>query len=312
MRNIPIALAAHLESGRTSLCFLVKIRCKDGTLLAFTTLDAALTYTDGPDGPIEYLPDNGVTPSEQVWSASLSVDTAEAVGVVTPDGITEQRIRSGVFDHARFWIYRVNYLDLSQGHYIWASGTTGETKFTENRFSVELRSKSQQLKQPISESYTLTCPVAYGSAACGKTLEWFDAAVATVDTEEPDRIFTVTGDSEWPGGDQFKFGVAKVITGDNAGAEVEVELHDDDSIELLLPLPYALAEDDELQFRIDCNKEARDTDFGCKSELRWGAEWPLHHRGFPDIPIADQGSLLAPGAQTPSVPGSGTVSMEAE
>ena len=51
---------------------------------ALTTLDAALTYTDGPDGPIEYLPDNGVTPSEQVWSASLSVDTAEAVGVAQP------------------------------------------------------------------------------------------------------------------------------------------------------------------------------------------------------------------------------------
>jgi hypothetical protein len=64
MRTIPIALEGHLASERTSLCFLVKLRCKDGTLLAFTTLDAPITYTDGPDGPIQYLPNNGVIPSE--------------------------------------------------------------------------------------------------------------------------------------------------------------------------------------------------------------------------------------------------------
>jgi uncharacterized phage protein (TIGR02218 family) len=124
-----------------------------------------------------------------VWSASLAVDTAEATGVVTDTGITEQQIRAGLFDHARFWVYRVNYLDLSQGHYIWASGSTGETKFTENSFSVEMRSKSQQMKQPISEMYTLTCTVAYGSPPCGKTFDWFDATVDTVDADEPDRIF---------------------------------------------------------------------------------------------------------------------------
>src|SRR5690606_20046033 len=72
MRTIPLALKGHLEGGRTSLCFLVKMRLKDGTLLSFTTLDEAVTYTDGPDGPITYSPDNGVTPSEQVWSGSMS------------------------------------------------------------------------------------------------------------------------------------------------------------------------------------------------------------------------------------------------
>jgi hypothetical protein len=123
----------------------------------------------------------------------------------------------------------------------------------------------------------------------------------------------VQGASGWPGGNRFKFGVAHVLTGDNAGAELEVEMHDGDDLELLLGLPYPLAQGDEIEVRIDCNKEARDIEYGCKSPLRWGDQWGLHHRGFPDIPVADQGSLMAPGAQTPSVPGEGSVtSMDAE
>lgn len=307
MRTIPVALAASLSSGRTSLCMLTKMRLKDGTTIAFTTLDATLTYTDGPDGPITYSPLNSLAMSEQVNSASMAVDNLIASGLIQIGGITEQQIRAGIFNHARFWIYRVNYLDLTQGHYIWASGSTGETKFSENGFQVELRAKTQQLKQPISESYTLTCPVEYGSPACGKTFEWFDATVDAVDGAEPDRVFTVIGDSSWPGGQKFRYGVVRVVTGDNAGAEIEVESHDGNDIELLLPMPYAFTPGDEIQIRIDCNKEARDIVYGCKSPDRWGDQWPLHHRGFPDIPVADAASLQFPGAQQRSGTGSGTI-----
>lgn len=313
MRSIPIALVDSLATGRTSLCFLVKIKRKDGQILAFTTLDAAITYTDGPDGPITYLPNNGVKPSEQVWSASLSVDTAEIVGAIRDTGVTEQEIRAGLFDFARFWIYRVNYLDLTEGHYLWASGTTGETKFSENAWQLELRSKQQQLKQPIAETYTLTCPVPYGSPACGKEFEWFDITVDEVDPLEPDRIFSVLGDSDYPADERFRYGVMRFLTGDNAGIELEVEHHDGSDFALLLPLPYPAQPGDEAQVRIDCLKEARDEVYGCKSPLRWGADWIYHHRGFPDIPVADAASLQFPGAQAPSVPGRGTVAMtEAE
>lgn len=314
MRTIPIHLAGHLASGRTSLCLLTKVKCKDGTILAFTTLDAPVTYNDGgPDGPMVYSPLNGFTPSEMTFVSDLAVDNAEAAGWIRDAGITEQQVRAGIFDHARFWMYRVNYMDLSQGHWIAASGTTGETRFTESGFVVELRGKTQALKQPLAEVYTLTCPVAYGSAACGKTLEWASAVVDTPDATEPDRIFTYKDpDSGFLAAPAYNFGVIKVTSGDNAGAQVEVELHETGELTLLLPLPYPLAEDDEFDIRIDCNKVARDDVHGCKSELRWGAEWNRHHRGFPDIPVARQGSLTVPGAETPSVPGSGSVTTTAE
>jgi uncharacterized phage protein (TIGR02218 family) len=310
VRTIAAQLLSHYATGRTSVCMLVKVKCKDGTIIAFTTLDAAVTFTDGPDGPITYSPTNGVTPSEMVQVGDLSVDTAEATGWISDSGITEQQIRSGIFNFARWWIFEVNYLDLSDGYVLKGSGTTGETRFSDKAWTVELRAKKQQLKQPMVDMYKLPCRVKYGSAACGKTFEWAGTSVESVDADEPDRIFYAEPNSSLLDAPAYNYGVVRVTSGDNAGAEVEVELHSEDSngirIELLLPLPYPLAPADTLDIRIDCNKLARDADGGCLSPLRWGADWVRHHRGFPDIPTADGASLQVPGAQTPFQPGTGS------
>lgn len=315
MRNVPIALAGHYATGRTSLCLLTKVKCKDGTILAFTTLDAEVTYTDGPDGPITYSPSNGFSPAEQVWTADLSVDQGAATGWIRDTGITEQQIRAGIFNFARFWVFEVNFLDLSQGHVLKQSGTTGETKFTDNAWTVELRSKTQQLKQPLSDLYSLTCTVAFGSPPCGKTFDWDEATVTSVDPDEPDRLFTVAAGSGWAGDGAYTLGVIRVMTGDNAGAQVEVESHTTDSagesvIALLLPLPYPLAPGDQIDFREDCSKVWDDADHGCLHH--WGDERPLHFRGHPHIPVEDANSLQIPQAQTPRIPGTGAPSQAPE
>jgi uncharacterized phage protein (TIGR02218 family) len=303
----------HFASGVTSTAKLVKAVLRDGSFLTWTTADHSITYTDGPDGPLTYNPAVGATPSAFDQSASLSVDNAILSGMITIGEITEQQIRAGIFDGARFWIYEVNYLDLTMGHYIWSAGRFGKTKFSNNGFKVELRSKTQNLKQPIAEMSLLICPVPYGSPACGKEFEWFTAEIDMMSSEEPDRVFTLLPDSNWPDDNRFnRTGVVHVLTGDNAGAEVEVELQDGLDIELLLIMPYPFQTGDQFEIRIDCNKEARDEVGGCKSLLRWSDEWIFHHRGFPDIPVADQDSLRFPGAQAPSVPGTGTVNVTEE
>lgn len=297
MRSIPIQLAEHYAGRVTSLARLFKFRTKAGEFLTFTSADHEITYTDGPDGPLLYPAIRPGSMSAIDWSSSLGVDNAIMSGIANTANLTESQIRAGILSHANFWVYEVNYLDLAQGHRIVASGFSGETKFSENSFSVELRSKTQMLKQPIHESYSKLCPVAYGSPPCGKELEWVEAEVDEPDSGEPDRVFSITIGSDWPEDDRYTGGVLRVLTGDNAGAEVDVELQDGTSVELLLPLPYAMQPGDEFEIRIDCNKEARDIVHGCKSELRWGDDWRFHHRGFPDIPTAAAGALLSPGAQ---------------
>ena len=138
--------------------------------------------------------------------------------------------------------------------------------------------------------------------------------MTSVDADEPDRIFEVATGSGWAGEGAYNQGVIRVLTGDNAGAQMEVESHTHDSggtgrIELLLPLPYPLQVGDQMDFQEDCSKVWDDAVHGCLHH--WGTERALHFRGQPHIPVEDANNLQIPGAQTPRVPGTGVQQTEA-
>jgi uncharacterized phage protein (TIGR02218 family) len=212
-------------------------------------------------------------------------------GWVSATGITEQQIRAGLFDYATVKIYRVNYMDLSQGHEVMASGTAGETRFSANGWRTEFRSLTQQLKQPISNLYSLTCRAQYGDARCGKAFVWVSGTVTSVDGTEPDRIFTDTALTQPD--DHFNLGVVEWLTGDNAGAQMEVDSHASDVLTLSLPLAYPVSVGDTFRVRQDCDKTfamCRDTHANA-----------VNFRGEHLIPVADGGTNQIPGAQVSSV-----------
>jgi uncharacterized phage protein (TIGR02218 family) len=300
MKTIPVALQAHYDQPATTTCLLTRVACKDGTVIGFTSLDADVTYDDGL-GSVVYRASNGFEMDRMQATADLAVDNTELRGWVSADGITEAQIRSGLFDYSRVRIYRVNYLDLAAGHEIIAAGTAGETKFGRGGFSIEFRSLTQQLKQPISNVYSLTCRAKFGSQPigtggeqpeerfpCGKAWTWVAGTVSAVDALEPDRVFTVTGLS-----DVVVPGVIEMLTGANAGAQMEVDAYAAGELTLALPLPYAPAPGDTFRYRADCSKKWDDDAAGCL--FHWGTERPLHFRGEPYIPV--DGKAGIPGAE---------------
>jgi uncharacterized phage protein (TIGR02218 family) len=306
MKSIPIALQSHYDGDATTTCLLTRIETKDGTVLGFTDLDADLIYDDG-DGDVTYRADNGFTPSRLQASADTAVDNAELEGVVSESGITMAQIRAGLFNRARVRIYRVNYLDLSQGHEIVAAGTAGETKFSASGWKTEFRSLTQQLRQPLSPAYSIDCRAQFGSKAigtgdgsyeerhpCGKDFTWTAATVTGLGSNAK-RTIVASGLAAT--GDFYSPGVVRVTSGANAGHEMEVDDYDGatKTITLALSLPFAFAEDDEIEIRQDCSKIARDETHGCK--YHWGAEWIHHIQGEPDIPVSDGGANMIPGAQ---------------
>lgn len=309
MKTIPIALQNHLNQDATTLCLLTRVELKSGEVIGFTDLDEAIVYDDG-DGPVTYSAENGFTPSRLQTSADLSVDNAELTGLVTDSGFTEAQIRAGLFDYAKVRVYRVNYMSMSDGHEIIATGTAGETTFSENGWRTEFRSLTQQLKQPISSLYSLTCRARFGSMPigtddgsfeekypCGKAFTWVDGTVTSVGANV--RLnFTDTSATE---ADEFyNNGVTEWLTGDNAGVQMEVDTYAhnsnvDATFNLILPLPYPIQVGDTYRRRKDCSKEWDDAENGCL--FHWGAERSDHFRGEPHIPIADGGQSMVPGAQ---------------
>lgn len=297
MKSIPIALKSHLALDATSWTFLMKVVCKDGTIRGFTVLDESLTYDDG-GGDLVYSADQGFTPERIQVTADLGVDNTDLQGWYSDAGITEARIRAGLFDFARVWVYRVNFMDLSQGHEIVAAGTLGESKYSETGWVTEFRSLSQQLKQPLAQLYSLMCRARFGSKPigtpgasiterkpCNKDIVWAPGAVTAVGTES-DRVFSDSGRAEADG--HYKPGVVEWLTGQNAGAQVEVIAFAADQFELLLPTPYPIQVGDTYRVRQDCDK----TFAMCKTRHAN----VLNFRGEHLTPVADAASIQTPGA----------------
>lgn len=289
MKQIPIALQEHYESGATTWCYLMRIACVGryaGVVRGLSGLDEAIVYDDG-QGPLLYRNDGGFMPSKFQQAADFSVDNAEVSGWVTDDEITDADILAGIFDFAEVTIYRVNYMDLSAGHEVVAFGTLGETQFTEDRWRCEFRSLTQQAKQPYGQVYSLTCRNQYGDHKCKMPFEWFEATVTNLG-EDP-MLVIVAEDLE-QGNGFFAPGVIEVLTGANAGADMDVdEFFEGGIIRLALQMPMPFQVGDTFRIRVDCDKSFET----CKAKGN-----VLEFRGEHLTPVADTG-LAVPGAYVP-------------
>lgn len=303
MKTIPAQLLAHLQLHAITTCLLVKVECVGtyaGTVLGFTNLDIDVSYADDPavvdsNGPVEivYQAENGFTPRTLAQTSAISgnesVDNSELSGVIQASGITEAMVRAGIFDSAKVTIMRVNYEDLTAGrHEVVAYGRAGATIYSNLGWRTEFRSLSQLLTQPISQPYSLTCRAQFGDARCGKAFSWTSGTVSGLGAET-DREFTDTSIHATDG--FYDVGVVEWLTGDNAGAQMEVDTFTETSAQasfaLALAMPFVIQIGDTYRVRQDCTKlfaYCRDTHANTDN-----------FRGENLIPV--DGTAMVPGAE---------------
>lgn len=298
-RTIPVALQTHLDTGVTTLCGLLRIApVNGGSVIGVTDLDVDITYDDG-DGSITYSAPAGFIASNIATSSDLSVDNAEATGLL-PEyelPISEADIRAGIYDYAEFTLYLVNYMDLTMGHIVLMHGTMGQMRSKDGlSFFGEMRSLTQQLRQTIVERDSLTCRATFGSQPgevrfpCGidATALFVSVSVDSVG-EETDRTFTDAGLTQ--AADYFAPGMLEWLTGANAGRTYEVESFASGGIVSLgFPTAYPIAIGDTARIRPDCTKNWSGT-MSCESYNN-----RLNFRGEPHIPVGDSGSAQIPGS----------------
>lgn len=289
-KTIPSALLSHKAQEVTTRTWLLRLVLRDGTEYGFTELDRDVTY-DAGGGALTYLAAHGFTPSNIASNASLGVDNADLTGlfadVDTAGAISEVDVRAGRLDFAEVWVYEVNWADLSMGHEIVARGTVGEVRVEDGQYRAEFRSLAQQLKQTVTELYSLTCRAGFGDARCGVDLEaeWVEGAVTAVGAEL-DLVFTDTSLTQATG--YFVPGLLEWLTGDNAGRSVEVEAFAVGVVTLRFPVYYPIQIGDTFRIRRDCDKRLAT----CRDRF----SNVLNFRGEPHIPVADEGSISTPGA----------------
>lgn len=313
-RYIPIALKEHLAGPTTTTCYLLRVDPVNPVYSSYgvTNLDRAVLYDDGVS-ELRYSAAIGMQPTTLQAGASLTVDNAEGMSLMPEFDvpISEADIRAGVYDFARFSLYLVNYESLDSGHVLLRSGSLGRITIDADGLSFvnELRGLAAELKQSVCEKDSLSCRATFGSQRadspipgpverfpCGvdATALLIDGTVTSVSLENT-LTFSVGGFTL--DDDDLNPGMAFWLTGLNAGRSNEVDTNTaGGTITLAHETTWPIQVGDTLQYRVDCNKLARDAVKGCKAAIRWGDDWPLHFRGEPDIPIGDAGAMETPGA----------------
>lgn len=167
-RNIPIALLGRIRRDSTSLCTLIRVDPVQPGYDSYgaALLDVPVTYDDGIS-ELVYRAIIGGQPSALMYGADLSVDGGTADNLLPEFDFTisEADILAGAYDFARFRAYLVDYRDLSAGHIIIGAGTLGRVTVNDDGLSFvhELRGLAQNLKQTITEKWSLGCRATFGS-----------------------------------------------------------------------------------------------------------------------------------------------------
>jgi hypothetical protein len=184
--TISAALKAHLALHSQTTRTIVSFVRKDATAYYFTDHDRPITYSGHT-----YLPAYDRT--NVVGSADLSVDNLQQLGAIDSTQITEEDLRIGNWDYARFVISQVNYADLTMGARIIREGWLGEVSLERLQYSADLNG--------LTKAYAVVLGKLTG-ATCRHDL--FDAG-CTIDpggsSGSPPMAYTVTGTIDSVGDD---------------------------------------------------------------------------------------------------------------
>lgn len=284
-KNIPIALLEQFRKPGTSTCFLVKVRTTEDGILGFATADFLIRADDG-EGEVLYYPDQELMPQNIQSSADMTVDNTQLMGWFSQ--AVEQKVLAGAFSAAEITIYRVSYLRLDAGMEVVGYGTVGEIQYNsdaKDKRKVEFRSLTQQLTKNTNDLYSLTCRAAFGDERCGMPFVWFTGTVQLLVGVNNQLNFKVNGIAQ--PANYFELGVLNVLTGPNAGADLEIESWAaDGTVKLSFPSPYVFADGISVRLRRDCNKTETDC-FNYSNMPNMRAEHLT--------PVQDQ-ALMVPGA----------------
>jgi uncharacterized phage protein (TIGR02218 family) len=115
-------LLEHLQTGETTVARAWGITRKDGLKLGFTDHDGDLAFEG-----FSFRAATGLTASAIEQGTGLSVDNAEAVGLLSDAAVTDADIEAGRLDGAAVVAWMVNWADTSQRSVVFR-GSIGEIR----------------------------------------------------------------------------------------------------------------------------------------------------------------------------------------
>jgi len=272
VKSITPELRAHWAEGTTTIATCWRLELTNGTIMGFTSHDSDITYDD-----VVYKASTGFTPTQYEQSADASVDGMEVQAFLDSESITAGDIAAGIYDHAEFYVFKINWSDQSQGILKVQRGWVGEISRKDNLFVAEVRSLTQAIQQQTGRLYTGQCDAQLGDPRCGVNLASF-TTTGTVTAVTDNSTFTDSSNGE--ADDYFNYGLITWTVGNNAGRSMEVKSFTSGQFVLFQPMPSNIEVGDQYSVYAGCDKlfNTCGTKFANKT----------NYRGFPQIPGRDR------------------------
>ncbi len=277
MAGMDPAFAAHVESGRTTLCRCWAITRTDGVMYGFTDHDLPLAFEG-----ITFKAETGLSALALQQGTGLSVDNTEAVGALSDAAVREEDIEAGRFDGAAVRAWLVNWADVDV-RWLQFRGTIGELRRAGGAFHAELRGLTEALNRPLGRVYQKPCTAVLGDQSCGFDLETLGyAETRAVEAISEAREFRWADMAGFEPG-WFARGRLVMQSGAAQGlwGSIKQDYFDgtDRVIELWQPLRGGIAPGDSVRLEAGCDKRLET----CRLKFNN----LVNFQGFPDIPGED-------------------------
>lgn len=277
MRDLPEALAAHLEGAATTTCHAWRLIRTDGIVLGFTDHDRDLTFA----GTV-FAAESGFVGSEVETGLGLGADAADVTGAFSDSAITPEDLADGRYDGARVETFLVNWQSPAE-HLLVSTRELGEVRAAGGAYRAELRSLAARLDRPQGRVYARRCDADLGDHRCTVALD--DPAfrgTGTVDEVQDESRLTVAGAEGFEAG-WFRHGRLRFETGRFTGLSFEISDHRVEggvvTLELWSPLSALPQPGDEVTLTAGCDK----TYPTCAARFANA----LNFQGFPYLPGSD-------------------------
>lgn len=188
----------------------VRIECLNGVTVRLTAYPYDLTMSNGA----VYKTDYGYEPTAFAASASFSPSAVDLEGIVAVGGVTRDALASGVFDNARVYIFKCNFLSPAEDYEEITSGFFGKTTLEDEKYRIEGMSLIDALNQSTGKVYQAACSRTFGDAGCTKNIAAL-TVTGTITSVTSSSVFRDSARAEAT--DWFGAGTIQFTTGNNAG-----------------------------------------------------------------------------------------------
>lgn len=252
MKSLSLADLLHLQEENQSwaVCWMVTDRI--GNVLRQTSYDRDIVV-DKVGYAGTYVSTYAIQSTTVNSASDLAVDNFDMDALLEENGITQDRIRAGLFDNVRFTILLVNASNPTNSGIIVKSGVVGNIRaFADELAQAEGRGLKSLLQQTIIETYSLGCRFDLGDSRCGVNLALYTATGTVTSIGSARLEFTASGLAQ--AASYFDRGKITFTSGNNDDFSREVKRHQAGGVlSVIEPWPRDVQVGDTFTVHAGCN-----------------------------------------------------------